>query len=178
MKELCSCVVCCIQVADTGDRIDYEKLKKQEQIFFYDEVILYEDELADNGTAMFSVKIVSWSSCSVRVSVTKCCNSECVVTLKWKVCSVVACDGQWVLCPVSFLPESGRGTGEDEWDSLLSLSEYLCVPTVRSCAAGINKCALQPLGWYRPHSPGVHKQRGKNGRITGMSHNVRIVNTM
>lgn len=59
MKELCSCAVCCIQVADTGDRIDYEKLKKQEQIFFYDEVILYEDELADNGTAVFSVKIVS-----------------------------------------------------------------------------------------------------------------------
>ncbi len=47
-------------MTDTSDRIDYEQLKQQEQIFFYDEVILYEDELADNGTAVFSVKIVSW----------------------------------------------------------------------------------------------------------------------
>lgn len=46
-------------MAVTSDRINYEKLKQQEQIFFYDEVILYEDELADNGTAVFSVKIVS-----------------------------------------------------------------------------------------------------------------------
>ena len=35
------------------------KLKTQERIYFYDEVILYEDELADNGTAVLSVKIVS-----------------------------------------------------------------------------------------------------------------------
>ncbi len=47
-------------MTDTSDRIDFEQLKQQEQIFFYDEVILYEDELADNGTAVFSVKIVSW----------------------------------------------------------------------------------------------------------------------
>ncbi len=52
-------VYVCSQVTDTSDRIDYEKLKQQEQIFFYDEIILYEDELADNGTAVFSVKIVS-----------------------------------------------------------------------------------------------------------------------
>ncbi len=44
---------------DTEERIDYEKLKVQERIAFYDEVILFEDELADNGAAVFSVKIVS-----------------------------------------------------------------------------------------------------------------------
>ena len=43
---------------ETDERIDYEKLKKQERIAFYDEVILFEDELADNGVAVFSVKIV------------------------------------------------------------------------------------------------------------------------
>ena len=46
-------------MADTEERIDYEKLKVQERIAFYDEVILFEDELADNGAAIFSVKIVS-----------------------------------------------------------------------------------------------------------------------
>ncbi|CAG8457916.1 14424_t:CDS:2 [Funneliformis caledonium] len=39
------------------DRIDIEKLKKVEDILFYDEMILFEDELADNGTAMLNVKI-------------------------------------------------------------------------------------------------------------------------
>ena len=48
-----------IQIAETADRINYAKLKTQERIYFYDEVILYEDELADNGTAVLSVKIVS-----------------------------------------------------------------------------------------------------------------------
>ena len=48
-----------IQIAETDDRIDYAKLKTQERIYFYDEVILYEDELADNGTAVLSAKIVS-----------------------------------------------------------------------------------------------------------------------
>ena len=48
-----------LQVRETEDRIDYEKLKEQERIAFYDEVILFEDELADNGAAVFSVKIVS-----------------------------------------------------------------------------------------------------------------------
>jgi len=37
--------------------IDYEKLKIQEKILFFDEVILYEDELDDNGVAKLSVKL-------------------------------------------------------------------------------------------------------------------------
>ncbi|XP_064400116.1 TIP41-like protein [Halichondria panicea] len=46
-----------LEVTDTSNRKDFEQLKQQEQILFYDEVILSEDELADNGTAVFSVKI-------------------------------------------------------------------------------------------------------------------------
>ena len=44
---------------ETGDIIDLNKLKVKEKIFFYEEIILYEDELADNGVASLSVKIVS-----------------------------------------------------------------------------------------------------------------------
>lgn len=45
------------QVEETEERIDYDRLKQQERIYFYDEVILYEDELADNGTAVLTAKI-------------------------------------------------------------------------------------------------------------------------
>lgn len=47
-----------LEVAGTEERIDYEQLKKQERIEFYDDIILFEDELADNGTAVLSVKMV------------------------------------------------------------------------------------------------------------------------
>ena len=42
-----------------SDAIDYALLRLPEQILFYDEVILYEDELDDNGCAKLSAKIVS-----------------------------------------------------------------------------------------------------------------------
>ncbi|GBB97298.1 hypothetical protein RclHR1_02960011 [Rhizophagus clarus] len=42
---------------ESTDRIDMEKLKKVEEIVFYDEIDLFEDELADNGTAILNVKI-------------------------------------------------------------------------------------------------------------------------
>ncbi|RGB28913.1 TIP41-like family-domain-containing protein [Rhizophagus diaphanus] len=42
---------------NSTDRIDMEKLKKVEEILFYDEIDLFEDELADNGTAIINVKI-------------------------------------------------------------------------------------------------------------------------
>ena len=45
------------QVTETNQHIDYGKLRQQERIHFFDEVILYEDELADNGAAVLSVKI-------------------------------------------------------------------------------------------------------------------------
>ena len=67
-KCVCVCVCVCVcdlpslplsQVEETDEGIDYSRLKQQERIYFYDDVILYEDELADNGTAVLSVKIVS-----------------------------------------------------------------------------------------------------------------------
>ncbi|KZF21565.1 TIP41-domain-containing protein [Xylona heveae TC161] len=38
-------------------RIPLELLKRPDPIKFFDDVVLYEDELADNGIAMFSVKV-------------------------------------------------------------------------------------------------------------------------
>ncbi|KAL4997766.1 TIP41-like family-domain-containing protein [Aspergillus recurvatus] len=42
---------------DTSTPIPIELLKRPDPILFFDEVILYEDELADNGIAMLSCKI-------------------------------------------------------------------------------------------------------------------------
>ncbi|KAM6983782.1 TIP41-like protein [Tautogolabrus adspersus] len=44
-------------VTKTSERIDLEKLKAREQIMFFDEVLLFEDELHDHGVSMISVKI-------------------------------------------------------------------------------------------------------------------------
>ena len=41
----------------TIHRIPIEELKKPDPILFYEEVMLYEDELADNGTAVLSMKL-------------------------------------------------------------------------------------------------------------------------
>ena len=46
-------------VSQTDEKIDYEKLKIQEKILFFDEIILFEDELDDNGVSKLSIKIVS-----------------------------------------------------------------------------------------------------------------------
>jgi len=46
-------------VSETTERIDLEKLKVREKIHFYADILLFEDELADNGSSMLSVKIVS-----------------------------------------------------------------------------------------------------------------------
>ena len=40
-------------------RINYDKLKEKEKILFFDDVILYEDELDDNGCSKLSVKMVN-----------------------------------------------------------------------------------------------------------------------
>lgn len=47
----------CFQVEETNERIDVSKLKVREEILFYDDITLYEDELADHGTAQYSVKV-------------------------------------------------------------------------------------------------------------------------
>ncbi|KAI8070834.1 TIP41-like family-domain-containing protein [Gongronella butleri] len=43
--------------------IDVDHLKQKEPILFYDENILYEDELADNGTAVLSIRLRVMPSC-------------------------------------------------------------------------------------------------------------------
>lgn len=47
-----------VKVSPTDIRIDMEKLKQKERILFFDEVHLYEDELADHGCASCSLKVV------------------------------------------------------------------------------------------------------------------------
>ncbi|KAG9351548.1 hypothetical protein JZ751_022799 [Albula glossodonta] len=46
-----------IEVMPTTERIDMEKLKAREQIMFFEDVLLFEDELHDHGVSMISVKI-------------------------------------------------------------------------------------------------------------------------
>ena len=45
------------KVEQTKERIDLVKLKKQEKILFYNDIILFDDELADNGSSILRVKI-------------------------------------------------------------------------------------------------------------------------
>ena len=76
---------------ETREGLDYSQLKQQERIHFYDDVILYEDELADNGTAVLSVKIVRSQHC-VWVVPLPC---------------VTESDGQWVLRTDEVFPPCG-----------------------------------------------------------------------
>ncbi|XP_046334004.1 TIP41-like protein [Haliotis rufescens] len=46
-----------LKATATSERIDLEKLKVREKIMFYDDVLLFEDELSDNGSSILSVKI-------------------------------------------------------------------------------------------------------------------------
>lgn len=56
------------KVTKTSERIDIEKLRAREQIMFFDDVLLFEDELHDHGVSMISVKIVS----PVQISTEQC----------------------------------------------------------------------------------------------------------
>ena len=47
----------CLSIEETSERIDVNKLKVREEILFYDELTLYEDELADHGTAQYNLKV-------------------------------------------------------------------------------------------------------------------------
>lgn len=47
----------------TEEQIDLERLKRRDPILFYDEVVLFEDELADNGASMLSVKLRVMPTC-------------------------------------------------------------------------------------------------------------------
>ncbi|XP_045197404.1 TIP41-like protein [Mercenaria mercenaria] len=46
-----------LQVEKTDERIDLEKLKVREKIHFYEDILLFEDELSDNGSSLMNVKI-------------------------------------------------------------------------------------------------------------------------
>nr|QPZ44572.1 Tip41-like protein [Hemerocallis fulva] len=48
---------------DCDDQIDLAVLSSKEPILFYDEVILYEDELADSGVSLLTVKVRVMPSC-------------------------------------------------------------------------------------------------------------------
>ncbi|KAL3883587.1 hypothetical protein ACJMK2_029946 [Sinanodonta woodiana] len=45
------------KVLPTEERIDMEKLKLREKIHFYEDMTLFEDELADNGTSILNVRM-------------------------------------------------------------------------------------------------------------------------
>ncbi|KAI2660147.1 TIP41-like protein [Labeo rohita] len=46
-----------MKVTPTAERIDMEKLRAREQIKFFEDVLLFEDELHDHGVSMINVKI-------------------------------------------------------------------------------------------------------------------------
>ncbi|KAJ6965086.1 hypothetical protein NC652_003104 [Populus alba x Populus x berolinensis] len=48
---------------DCEEQIDVAALASKEPILFYDEVVLYEDELADNGVSLLTVKVRVMPSC-------------------------------------------------------------------------------------------------------------------
>eukprot|EP00128_Syssomonas_multiformis_P016946 Colp12_sorted_trinity150504_noHs@4177 len=52
-----------VTVESTNEGIDIERLKRPDPIVFFDEVPLFEDELADNGSATLSVKVRVMPSC-------------------------------------------------------------------------------------------------------------------
>eukprot|EP00262_Sarcandra_glabra_P021092 TRINITY_DN870_c0_g1_i2.p1 TRINITY_DN870_c0_g1~~TRINITY_DN870_c0_g1_i2.p1 ORF type:complete len:259 (-),score=37.98 TRINITY_DN870_c0_g1_i2:161-937(-) len=51
------CGSCSLHWEDCNEQIDLNCLASKEPILFYDEVVLYEDELADNGVSLLTVKV-------------------------------------------------------------------------------------------------------------------------
>jgi type 2A phosphatase activator TIP41 len=52
-----------VEWVQSSEKIDMVALQARDPILFYDEVVLYEDELADNGVALLSVKVRIMPSC-------------------------------------------------------------------------------------------------------------------
>ncbi|KAL5713991.1 TIP41-like protein [Ranunculus cassubicifolius] len=52
-----------LQWEDSTEQIDFAALSPKEPILFYDEVVLYEDELADNGVSLLTAKVRVMPSC-------------------------------------------------------------------------------------------------------------------
>ena len=57
--------------------LDFELLVKKDPILFYDEVVLYEDELADHGMSIYSVKTVKIIDLSVLCRLVGLCLLVC-----------------------------------------------------------------------------------------------------
>ncbi|XP_071716554.1 TIP41-like protein [Rutidosis leptorrhynchoides] len=53
----------CLKWEESEEQINVAALASKEPILFYDEVILYEDELADNGVSLLTVKVRVMPSC-------------------------------------------------------------------------------------------------------------------
>ncbi len=45
-------------LVETEEKIDLDRLRVPEPMLFFDEVVLFEDELADNGDSFLSAKVV------------------------------------------------------------------------------------------------------------------------
>ena len=56
---VCSLILS-FEISQTKEKIDYEKLKIEEKILFFVSLLLFEDELADNGASILSLKFVSF----------------------------------------------------------------------------------------------------------------------
>jgi len=52
-----------LDIEESEEKIDFEKLKKREKILYFDEMVLFEDELADNGSAELNLKVRVMESC-------------------------------------------------------------------------------------------------------------------
>lgn len=50
-------------ISKSDEKIDVERLKRREKILFFDEIVLFEDELADNGSAQLTVKLRVMPTC-------------------------------------------------------------------------------------------------------------------
>eukprot|EP01119_Soliformovum_irregulare_P011072 TRINITY_DN2749_c0_g1_i2.p1 TRINITY_DN2749_c0_g1~~TRINITY_DN2749_c0_g1_i2.p1 ORF type:complete len:232 (+),score=52.56 TRINITY_DN2749_c0_g1_i2:176-871(+) len=50
-------------IEKTTEKIDVDRLKRPDPILYYSELVLYEDELADNGTSQLSIKMRVMPTC-------------------------------------------------------------------------------------------------------------------
>ncbi|XP_028780556.1 TIP41-like protein isoform X2 [Neltuma alba] len=62
---------CNLKWEDCEEKIDVVALASKEPILFYDEVILYEDELADNGVSLLTVKVLRVDGVLIRLRDTR-----------------------------------------------------------------------------------------------------------
>ena len=76
---------------------------------------MYEDELADNGAAVLSVKIVRLGSLLPMILCCGC-GASCIMTPPF----LTACDGYRIVCSHAFLSACGWGTSKAERHSHLS----------------------------------------------------------